>query len=152
MTKTTSIKVAEVTREVPNPSYDGRNGFPTQNETVYDIVETTRFSTTKKLPEFLQLALKRNSQSELLSLFGILQRLTMVLVKSAASEMTFLEGRTFTGIMIPRFDCMPHGEKMQSFTRCTCGQLWNEHRFVDGACPTPPVKKDETISNLCSCS
>ena len=39
---TTTIKVNEVTREVPEPSYDGRNGFPTRSETVFEVVETTK--------------------------------------------------------------------------------------------------------------
>jgi len=34
------ISYRETSREVPELSYDGRNGFPTRHETVFEIVET----------------------------------------------------------------------------------------------------------------
>lgn len=50
----------------------------------------------------------------------------------------FSETDTFEGVCYPRFDSQPNGPRAQSMSRCKCGQLWNTHRFRDGACPNQP--------------
>lgn len=51
------------------------------------------------------------------------------------TEHKFIEGTKFDGVWYPRFDSRPNGPQTQSFCRCKCGQHWNKHRTIDGACP-----------------
>lgn len=51
--------------------------------------------------------------------------------------MEFAEDSVFVGVWMPEHDSIPDGPKIQSMSRCQCGELWNKHRFSDGACPLP---------------